>query len=527
MDENIEDIIWELSEPQDRLLRCRQAFMLDMAGQGSGKTGVIGISTGELISKFPAANGFIGANTLDQLSDSTLVGVFKIWRLLYGWTEYDPVSNPSGDYIVDKKPPKHFTILTQLKKYHNIISFRKGTVVFVGSLLNYKAHDGKEFTWAHLDETKDTKQEALTDVILGRLRQVGLWYDQYGKMHWETDAAKGTANGWTSWNPIMIHTSPAIGVAEWINEMFDLNKYEDPIREEVYKKEHGYYYREFKNKAVCIYSSFHNRVNLPPEFFKNQLLNLTAAKADKLIYGLPFSKNGGEFYPNFERREFVKKVKYLPGLASHLTWDFNNMPYMTMLACQIQFVTRYIDAGGVKHDEWEPGWSPIEVTRLRVYKEYCYSSPKASTEAVCNGFRIDHADESNVEIYYYGDSNGLSKFSGLGGLSNFKIMEDELRDYLHNGSKRVKHPNVAPLKRRDLLNNIFMGVYPEIEIEIDEECVILIKDLEKLKEGKNGKLKPMVKNKETGQSYEELGHTSDALEYFVSEVLKDYIKGIR
>lgn len=512
-----------LSDPQDAILNCRKAVILDMAGQGAGKTGTISYLSGLMIEQFPKADGFIGANTYGQLSTSTLKGVFRDWERVFGWKEYHPISNPAGDYVVDKVPPMHFTKRVKLKEYRNVISFRSGTLVYLGSLENYKAHDGKEFAWAHLDETKDTKEEALTDVILGRLRQIGIWYDEDGELHYEANVEIAQAKGWTAWNPCYIHTSPAIGVAEWINDMFELNPFEEEIREAVYKKADDFFYREFKNKAVVIYSSYHNARNLPPNFLDNQLQNLKAGKADKLIFGLPFSKTGGEFYPSFERRDHVRKVGFLPQTPVHLSFDFNSVPYMTGLACQAQYLTRYMDNAKNKFDEWQPGLMPIEVLRLRVYKEYCLESPRNSTESVCEAFDADHL-EDNPELYYYGDSNGLSRMPGLGGLTNFKIVERDLANYIHNKSKRVKHPNVAPNKRRDLLEAIFQGKFPEIEIQIDEACVKLIKDLEKLKQGINGKVKKKVTNKETGETYEELGHTSDALEYFVSELLKEYIK---
>lgn len=518
-------IIVELSRPQDSILKCRKSILLDLAGQGAGKTRIIGLATGEMITRFPKANGFIGANTYGQLSTSTMKGVFKVWEDVFGFYEYHPQSNLSGDYVVDKKPPPHFTKIGHFKDYKNVISFRDGTVVFVGSLENYKAHDGKEFAWAHLDETKDTKEEALTDVILGRLRQIGIWFDYRGNLFWETNVEVALSNGWTAWNPLQIHTSPAIGVADWINTMFELNPFEDEIREKVYQKEKNFFYREFKNKCVVVYSSYHNAKHLPPNFLDNQLQNLSSGKADKLIFGLPFSKTGAEYYPSFERREIVRQVKFIPELPVHLTLDFNVVPFMTLLCYQFQQLTRYIDNAKTKFDEWKPGLMPIEVVRIRQYKEYCLASPRNTTESVCEAFKEDHADE-NIEVYYYGDSSGLSRIPGLGSLTNFKIVESVLELFIHNGSKKVKHPNVNPQKRRDLLDNIFAGKYPEIEFEIDETCVNTVKDFEKLKQGINGKVKKRIKNNETGETYEELGHPSDASECLVSEVFKSYISKV-
>jgi hypothetical protein len=61
---------------------------------------------------------------------------------------------------------------------------------------------------------------------------------------------------------------------------------------------------------------------------------------------------------------------------------------------------------------------------------------------------------------------------------------------------------------------------------IDRSCEKLIKDCDKVKLGSEGKVKPKVKDEDTGENYEELGHTSDAMEYLVSEIdiCKDHIK---
>lgn len=333
-----------LSDPQDWVMNCRASLILNMAGQGGGKTGTIAYMSGVFVELVPEVSGFIGANTYGQLSGSTLKGVFQEWKDVYGWTEYHPKSNPGGDYVVDKVPPLHFNRLSHFKDYNNILSFRSGCVVFLGSLDKYKAHDGKEFGWAFLDETKDTKEEALTEVILGRLRQMGLWYDREGNIvGGNYSTAKAEALGLTAWNPCYINTSPAVGIVQWINEMFDLNPYEEKIRKEVMKKERGFWARVWNNnlKAACIYSAFHNARNLSQGFLERQLATLKASKAEKLVWGLPFSKTGSEYFPYFERLKHVTAVKFTPGSNVHLTWDFNAVPYMTCLCAQILFVIKY------------------------------------------------------------------------------------------------------------------------------------------------------------------------------------------
>lgn len=522
------DLVVEVSEPQAAVMNCRAALILNMAGQGGGKTTTIGYISGMMIEMFPELAGFIAANTYGQLSSSTLKAVFREWKKVFGWSEYHPKSNPGGDFIVDKVPPLHFERLDAFKDYHNIISFRSGAVIYLGSLDKYKAHDGKEFAWAHLDETKDTKEEALTEVIFGRLRQMGLWYDLMGNMVGGKYTAEQAASlNLTAWNPCYIHTSPAVGIVQWINEMFELNPYEDEIRKRVLRKEKDYWYREWKGKAACIYSAFHNARNLPPNFLELQLGRMTAAKAEKLIYGLPFSKSGSEYFPYFERSKHVTTVSFTPGLNVHQTWDFNVVPYMTMLCAQMQFVKKWaVVMKGVivkKHDEpSEEGLEEIEVMQIRFYKEYCMKSPFNSTEAVCDYWERDHKEE-DPEIYYYGDASGKNRIPGLGSLTNFKIIKDALERYTHNSSDKVRVPNVGPLKRRDLMNEILADKHPLTEILFDESMVNTIKDFETVKLGKDGKIKRKVKDPETQESYEETGHCSDALEYLVAEVCRDYM----
>ena len=65
-----------------------------------------------------------------------------------------------------------------------------------------------------------------------------------------------------------------------------------------------------------------------------------------------------------------------------------------------------------------------------------------------------------------------------------------------------------------------------IEIYIDSSCVLSIRDFEFLKQDVNGKFKEKEIDKATGKAYEKIGHTSDAIEYFICEVLRNYLKFI-
>lgn len=78
-----------LSHPQNAVLKARTPLVLDMAGQGGGKTEMIGIMSAILIMGFPQVKGFIGANTYMQLSQTTLEKAMGVWAKYFGWDEYD------------------------------------------------------------------------------------------------------------------------------------------------------------------------------------------------------------------------------------------------------------------------------------------------------------------------------------------------------------------------------------------------------------------------------------------------------
>lgn len=521
--EDIAEVL--LSEPQSDVLSARTPLILDMAGQGAGKTENIGISSGHMITEFPRLKGFIAANTYLQLSQSTLNKAFAGWERYYALTEYDPKTNPGGHYVIDKVPPHHFIRYEKLKSYHNTICFRNGAMVYVGSLTDYKAHDGKEFGWAHLDETKDTKKDALTMVILARLRQYGLWVDPDGGVHFDErlglDEAK--AKGWKSWNPCYIHTSPAEGGVDWIIDLFDLALDEDEIRKTL-ADPYQYFYKQDKERTVVIYQTYWNEENLPPGYIESRKSQLSDNEQLKFIDGYPFSKTGGEYFPAFSRKNHVTRIPIERGKAMHLTYDFNVMPYITQLAGQVEYVTKWWDERTKTKTHFpEQGRTPIDVMQIRIVREYCMRSPLNTTEDAAAAFMRDF-ESSNLDVFIYGDASGRNRITGLGSLTQYKIIEGKLARYLPNNWDRVGRANVARLKRRDLMNRILEGKIPGVELYIDESCTETIRDMEYVKLGTEGKFKEKEKDPNTGTMYEKIGHTSDALEYLVCELCKHYLQ---
>jgi hypothetical protein len=354
-------------------------------------------------------------------------------------------------------------------------------VVYKGSLDNYEVHSGKEIGWAVLDETYMTKEEAVKEVILHRLRQPGI------KLHGQ------------DWNPLYISTTPAR--VEWINDWFGLDRFESEINEVIYDPA-NYFKMEYDNKCVVICSIYHNAGNLPDTYISGLISEHTdrsgklTETGKRLIFANPFVKAGGEFYSSFNRLAHSGDVPYIEGLPLHISFDFNVVPYITLLVWQAKRVGNIIE--------------------LRCIDEFCLSAPNNKTDKLCREFENVYKDKLKAGLFYYGDATG--KNQDTRGLTDYQLVQNTLSKYLSNFSNRVPYRNPPVYARRQFINNLFDEKYP-VRILVDRKCKELIRDLEFVKEDATGhKLKEVVKNKDTGQSYEKLGHTSDGMDYILTNI---------
>lgn len=474
-----------LSSPQYDIFTSTKDINLMLSGVGGGKTTEGGLLSANYILKFPHVRGFIGANTYEQLANSTLIKVRDFWKEYFKWEN-------NIHYVVGIKPPDHFNLkYHNFDDYHNIISFANGAVVFKGSLERYLVHEGKEFGWAILDETKDTREEAVKEVILARLRQFGIYLDENGELT--------TTVTPRPFMPLYIVTTPA--KVDWINEWFNIEEYESEILELIYDK-NKYFKKEVGNKFITISSTYHNQAHLPPQYIQNIYDGNSKENAERMIYGNPFLKAGGEFYSSFDRMRHVKDIEFIEHLPIHISFDFNVAPYITMLLFQIK------DAGSVKE--------------IRCFDEICLSNPDNKTDKLCRYFLRKYRDKING-LFYYGDATGRANRTDTD-KHNYDIIKRELRLYLNNYSNRVPYANPFVNARRDFINEIFEEKYP-LRALIDRKCKKTIGDFEFVQEDENGgKLKKKVKDPISGQTYEKYGHTSDAWDYFYCQAFKKYFK---
>ena len=520
------EVKFRLSQPQLSVKTSRASLILDMAGQGSGKTLNISIDVIEKVRAIPRGVGFIGANTHKQLSQSTLKNCFKYWKDIANWTQWSK-NNPDGVFVVNKKPPEHFRQYEILDNYHGTICFQNGTLIFTGSLKNYLAHDGKEFAWAHLDETKDTKREALTTVILARLRQYGVWImnDVKGRPYFFDDRIspeEATERGLTSFNPCYVHTSPSLGDIEWILDLFEMKPFEKEIQETL-SDPYAFYHREYNGKSVTIYQTYWNERNLKPNYINEAKLRMTEEEFSLFVIGNPFAKTGAEFFNEFQKRNtVVEKVPIHFDRTFNMAWDFNASPYTTLLVGQTDYIVKFYNSQtGEKKDyleEGDEGFAPLEVMRLFLQKEFL--DYDGETTGSCRAFSDWlEINEAKTDLNLYGDASGRNRMTGMGSLTNFKLIEQSLEDK-YFVETMAKKANISIKLRRNFMNRLFAGKIPEIEFYIAEECEQTIRDLQFLKRAPDGsKFKEKEKDPHTGKEFEKIGHC------FVGETLIETSEG--
>ena len=161
---------------------------------------------------------------------------------------------------------------------------------------------------------------------------------------------------------------------------------------------------------------------------------------------------------------------------------------------------------------------------MRIFIQKEFLDRDGDTDGACRSF-IDwlEVNEASGDINIYGDATGRSRIAGLGATTNFKLIEEAFANFATE--MKAKKSNISVKLRRKFMNKLFAGKIPNIELYIAEECEELIRDLMFLKKAPDGtKHKEKETDPHTGKSFEKIGHTSDALEYFICELCREWLK---
>ncbi|CAG5001862.1 hypothetical protein DYBT9275_02756 [Dyadobacter sp. CECT 9275] len=235
-----------------------------------------------------------------------------------------------------------------------------------------------------------------------------------------------------------------------------------------------------------------------PESYKLSLkANMTTINYQRFVDGdwEWVESNGHEWLHEFNYTQHVRKVAYMPGLPTYLTFDFNVLPYMTMLCFQVEEI-----AGGY---------------RVRFYDEFCLEHPRNTAEDVCKAWIQKYPKVyGSAPVSYCGDASGENRIPGFGERKAFNPVRETLKPFLHSSSNRVYKKQFFNEFLRKFLNDILSGHLP-VEVWIDEtNCPKLIKDIQETLESQSGGFtKEKVVQEKTGLKYEKNGHCVDAFKY--------------
>lgn len=266
-------------------------------GIGSGKTAT-GTHFGLGMAKAnPYTLGFIGANSYQQLSQSTLRCFFRY------------VDTYGLKYVYDIRPPKSWGIKSKVKKHNGIITFSFGPQIITRSLDNYDDIRGVEIGWFWLDETRDTKKEAW-NVVKGRMRCK------------ESNNRAG-----------LITTSP--NGYDWQHDEFIIKPGTLNDDGRVLNKDHIH----------VISSTYENRKNLPEGYIESLEDSYDSFLAKQELMGEFVNTQSGRVYYAYTDLNHDKNIKYEPSLPIYIGMDFNVDP---MTAVLYQNYTE-VDAFGKSH----------------------------------------------------------------------------------------------------------------------------------------------------------------------------------
>lgn len=209
-------------------------------------------------------------------------------------------------------------------------------------------------------------------------------------------------------------------------------------------------------------------------------------------------KSGTEFFDEFSRTTHVLD-DLVPdqGRPVILAFDFNRKPYSTCLLIQ----TRRLPSGKIQ---------------VNVFDEICLPPPANSITDIKN--RVINMYPWIRSIFFTGDPSGRSRGQRKSQDEAESFEEQIIIDFfqfIHNHSN-IFLTSAPPLaKRQFAMSKILRG--ETCVLRISHRCKNLIKDMEILTiDRTGGYTKRVVKDKATGDSYEEAGHCADSLIYYLA-----------
>ena len=198
---------------------------------------------------------------------------------------------------------------------------------------------------------------------------------------------------------------------------------------------------------------------------------------------------GSEFYKSFDVNRHVRDTQYNSSLPIHISLDENVNPYIT--------ATLYQGEGSMV---WQ-------------IDELCLSHPKNTVKSLALEFNNKYKGH-NTGVFVYGDATSQKEDTKLEKGQNFFTLFSNYIPKFHP-SLRVPKSNPPVAMRGNWINEMLESGN---NIMVGTHCYNSVADMQFTKEDADGtKLKKKVKDMRTGISYEQYGHCSDTLDYFLCQ----------
>lgn len=212
---------------------------------------------------------------------------------------------------------------------------------------------------------------------------------------------------------------------------------------------------------------------------------------------------GSEFFGSFNRGVHSQRVEYDASLPIHVSVDNNVLPYISVSYWQAHIgATTHIKQIGETIGKQpyntvrKTGDLVAEYLQGLGYHDKVYLHGDASTRAANT---IDEEKRSFLDLFI-----------------------DRIKQHGYEVEDCVGKKNPSVPMSGEFINSIFEGAEDDLTITIGDECKTSIEDYMSVQKDVNGAiLKTKVKNKLTGQSYEEHGHLSDTFRYVVCDLLRE------
>lgn len=214
-------------------------------------------------------------------------------------------------------------------------------------------------------------------------------------------------------------------------------------------------------------------------------------------------RTGGEFFKQFKSDKHVGNYPYNEYLPIHVSFDENVLPYLTCNVFQ------------------------LNEGKLMQIDEIMLKDPLNTLKDTCEEFKRRYAKHL-YGVFIYGDATSKKQDTKLQKGQNFYLL---IKGYLANFKPifRVPKANPSVIMSRNFTNDLFAGEIEGLSFMVDAKCRNSINDYQYCTEDAEGKVnKKVIRDKVTGQSYQEYGHASDVLRYILTAMfIEEYKKFMR